>query len=632
MSRPPVGPPPPPPCANLDEINLNCPVHGDARLVPETCDDTAGKHCREIFTAWYDRCWAAKDVETMLGSISGARDQLTGFYQLCTGGAPAPPAPDMCGDLTSRAAVMNRECCDEPWEDCSSGLPAVCNAGCASVLLPFFADCSGSLGAAAATYQSVVAQCQHPVSPPPPPPPPPPSGCTDQTATNYDPVAVVDDGSCIAPPPPPPPPPPAPEPAPEPDFGPGVFADAYTLSGSSGTSAGGNLDGVYTRVDNFRCRPYADGSSGCDPGSPSTCGNAPVYQRGANGPTLFRSVSRSSYWHLASPSGLANCGGGSYGQLSSSGTAPSTPDDATVYNSAWLEHQPRQWQNGGWRELHAVPDMTIVAGAAPEPAPEPAPEAAPFADAYTVIGSSGTSAGGNLDGVYTRIDAAFCHPYSDGSSGCDAGSPSTCGNAPAYQRGANGPALFRSVPSGGASYWHLSSPSGLGNCGGDDYAIAASHSPDRSSLMVETVEGAPDDATVYDRAWLEHQPRQWQNGGWRELHAVPDMTIVAGAAPEPAPDPCAATPCANGGACTAVAGGSGHRRAQTAAAFTCSCVVGFSGDLCETPDPPPPPPPPPGPTCVSNHRPGGGQASNQAQSYLNGRCTCGCCGNHCCGC
>ena len=184
----PIGPPPPPPCANLDEINLNCPVHGVARLVPDTCDDTAGKHCREVFTAWFDRCWAAKDVDTMLGSISGARDQLTGFYQLCTGGARAPPPPDMCGDLTSRAAVMNRECCDEPWEDCSSGLPAVCNAGCASVLLPFFADCSGSLGAAAATYQSVVAQCQHPVSPPPPRPPPPP----------------------------PPPPAPAPEPAPDP--------------------------------------------------------------------------------------------------------------------------------------------------------------------------------------------------------------------------------------------------------------------------------------------------------------------------------------------------------------------------------------------------------------------------------
>ena len=56
----------------------------------------------------------------------------------------------------------------------------------------------------------------------------------------------------------------------------------------------------------------------------------------------------------------------------------------------------------------------------------------------------------------------------------------------------------------------------------------SSHSPDRSSLVVETVEGAPDDTTVYDRGWLEHQPRQWQNGGYRDVHSVPDMTIVAG--------------------------------------------------------------------------------------------------------
>ena len=361
MSGPPVGPPsppPPPPCANLDEVNLHCPVHGDARLVPETCTDI----CREVFVAWYDRCWAAGDVETMLGSIPGAHDQLTGFYQLCTG---TGIAIDRCGDLTSRAALMNRECCDEPWEDCSSGLPAVCNAACASVLLPFFADCAGDLGAAAFTYQTVVAQCQHPVSPPPPPP----SGCTDQTATNYDPLAVVNDGSCIAPPPPPPPPP---APAPEPHFGPGVFADAYTLSGSSGTSAGGNLDGVYTRVDDFHCRPYPDGSSGCDAGSPSTCGNAPVYRRGADGPALFRSVIRSSsYWHVSSPSGLATCGGDDYAILGSHSpdrssllveTVLGAPDDATVYDGAWGEHQPRQWQNGGWREIHSVPDMTVTAG------------------------------------------------------------------------------------------------------------------------------------------------------------------------------------------------------------------------------------------------------------------------------
>ena len=170
-----------------------------------------------------------------------------------------------------------------------------------------------------------------------------------------------------------------------------------------------------------------------------------------------------------------------------------------------------------------------MAGAAPEPVPEPAPETV-FADAYTVSGSGGTSAGGNLDGVYTRVDDAHCRPYADGSSGCDAGSPATCGNAPVYQQGANGPALFRSV-SNGYSYWHLSSAEALSHCGGDTrYAQLSSHSPDRSSLLVKTVEGAPDDTSVYDRPWSEQTPRAWRDGTWQESQSVPGMTIMAGAA------------------------------------------------------------------------------------------------------
>lgn len=39
-----------------------------------------------------------------------------------------------------------------------------------------------------------------------PPPPPPIYGCTDPEASNYNPEATIDDGSCITPPPPPPPP------------------------------------------------------------------------------------------------------------------------------------------------------------------------------------------------------------------------------------------------------------------------------------------------------------------------------------------------------------------------------------------------------------------------------------------
>jgi hypothetical protein len=63
-----------------------------------------------------------------------------------------------CGPM--RFMSIQTVCCDEPAEDCSSGAPASCNAGCAAVFLPFMTDCSAALGAAAAQYQPVVVMCR----------------------------------------------------------------------------------------------------------------------------------------------------------------------------------------------------------------------------------------------------------------------------------------------------------------------------------------------------------------------------------------------------------------------------------------------------------------------------------------
>eukprot|EP01049_Picozoa_sp_SAG25_P002056 SAG25_NODE_102_length_15486_cov_22.883278_3_plen_607_part_00 len=63
-----------------------------------------------------------------------------------------------CGPM--RFMSIQTVCCDEPAEDCSSGAPASCNAGCAAVFLPFMTDCSVVLGAAAAQYQPVVVMCR----------------------------------------------------------------------------------------------------------------------------------------------------------------------------------------------------------------------------------------------------------------------------------------------------------------------------------------------------------------------------------------------------------------------------------------------------------------------------------------
>jgi hypothetical protein len=63
-------------------------------------------------------------------------------------------------DLTPRSVAVNQECCDEPEEDCSSGMPAACNAGCAAVVLPFFEDCADALGRAVSAFDHVVALCE----------------------------------------------------------------------------------------------------------------------------------------------------------------------------------------------------------------------------------------------------------------------------------------------------------------------------------------------------------------------------------------------------------------------------------------------------------------------------------------
>eukprot|EP01046_Picozoa_sp_COSAG06_P055001 COSAG06_NODE_9968_length_1780_cov_0.831053_1_plen_428_part_01 len=72
----------------------------------------------------------------------------------------APSGGGACADFEDRTNALNNECCDEVTEDCSSGRPAVCNVGCARVLLPYFDDCGGALGAdGVAAFADVVALC-----------------------------------------------------------------------------------------------------------------------------------------------------------------------------------------------------------------------------------------------------------------------------------------------------------------------------------------------------------------------------------------------------------------------------------------------------------------------------------------
>ena len=63
--------------------------------------------------------------------------------------------------------------------------------------------------------------------------------------------------------------------------------------------------------------------------------------------------------------------------------------------------------------------------------------------------------------------------------------------------------------------------------------------------------------------------------------------------------------------------------------YMCACAQGWDGIDCEH-STAPPPPPPPATSCTSDGRPGGGTSCYGGS--CGHRCTCGCCGDHCCGC
>jgi hypothetical protein len=89
------------------------------------------------------------------------------------GAAPAAAAqprqlqedgPSACGDLRARVDRVTAECCDEPSEDCSAGVPSGCNPGCAALFLPFWSDCETTMGGSkfkgSQPFEPLVALCE----------------------------------------------------------------------------------------------------------------------------------------------------------------------------------------------------------------------------------------------------------------------------------------------------------------------------------------------------------------------------------------------------------------------------------------------------------------------------------------
>lgn len=65
-----------------------------------------------------------------------------------------------CPDIATSSMTVTTTCCDEPTEDCSSGVPASCNEGCAQVFIPFMHDCGAVLGPQAAMFSDLLSQCE----------------------------------------------------------------------------------------------------------------------------------------------------------------------------------------------------------------------------------------------------------------------------------------------------------------------------------------------------------------------------------------------------------------------------------------------------------------------------------------
>ena len=231
-----------------------------------------------------------------------------------------------CADFDGRTQELNDECCDEVTEDCSSGRPAVCNIGCAHVLLPYFDDCGGALGAdGVAAFSDVVAMCHAAEEPSP----------------------LVPDG----------------------------FSTSYVITGVDDY-----YDGNYSFIE-ANCE-----GDRCDAGDPTTCGGAPLYQQQEEGcfgssdgcdlPVLYRELKDDgrSMWAVVNGPWIGDlCFDDEPAvhsiarRVSNPGQQPGAPDDNAAYG-AWqvlVTTEPGQGIDGGHKAFRDEPTVTIVAGQCP---------------------------------------------------------------------------------------------------------------------------------------------------------------------------------------------------------------------------------------------------------------------------
>jgi hypothetical protein len=130
--------------------STGCSVRECCTTVRPTCADTVADATETAFDCSLAQHFLDHNPSQIFCATKGCS-----MLECCTASTPSdqvtpPPAGKTVSCATSlefNAAFVpvTAECCDEPSEDCSSGYPTTCNAGCAAILLPVRAACASFL-------------------------------------------------------------------------------------------------------------------------------------------------------------------------------------------------------------------------------------------------------------------------------------------------------------------------------------------------------------------------------------------------------------------------------------------------------------------------------------------------------
>eukprot|EP01052_Picozoa_sp_SAG31_P003830 SAG31_NODE_151_length_22216_cov_37.572139_13_plen_709_part_00 len=251
----------------------------------------------------------------------------------------------------------------------------------------------------------------------------------------------------------------------------GPYPQQYVISGSVGRDCADkgppcNLDGVYSLVEAHCSGRWCDGQGYSD-GNPTTCDGVPMYQEGgAEGNVLYRFRGA---WFVDGSVRLADCHPDGWWPTEYGGTAvpyvpyarrdinpgqqPGAPDNGTAYG-AWQQVRHAAWEQVSDTSLivQTLDEVTTICarhgtwnGSACVCGPSWYGwfcNQGPYPTQYVISGSVGTSDGGNLDGVYSLVEAHCNGGHMCGRRGSPASSH-MCGGRPVYQKGgAEGNVLF----------------------------------------------------------------------------------------------------------------------------------------------------------------------------------------------